>query len=311
MKTRKLVLIIADIVLLAVCIVQGVLALRETTKYFELKDGVIDEILIDTPEEKGITVIKENGQWYVGKQKYEANQSTVDSFISAMSSIRVLDKVGSTGNEAVLERYELNDLKKTTVTAKGGGKVLRTIEIGKKAMSDTQAYITVDGGKDIYLATGNLPYIFDTITSAIRTEIVMQLEPADITSVTTIKPDGETWTLSRMGNGEDVAWNITDAAGTAETFEIDSEAASTWFSVVSFLNTKKWYEDYEKPEGTLALTLKIEHAFQTAVLEFYALPEDDQSQQEYYGKYSGSPYLFQVHKSTFDKFVKETGDFAK
>ena len=37
MKTRKLILIIADIILLSVVIIQGILKTRDGAKYFELK----------------------------------------------------------------------------------------------------------------------------------------------------------------------------------------------------------------------------------------------------------------------------------
>ena len=48
MKTRKLVLIIADVLLLAVCIVQFALSARDTTKYFTFKDEP-DSMEIVTP----------------------------------------------------------------------------------------------------------------------------------------------------------------------------------------------------------------------------------------------------------------------
>lgn len=305
MKTRKLVLLIADAVLLAVCILQGVFAFHDTTKYFELKDTP-DEILIDTPEEKGITVTKEDGKWFVAKQKYPADENIVNSFVDAMSSIRVLDKVGTTGNDAILEKYELNDSRKTTVVVKKEGKVLRTIEIGKKAMSDTQSYITVDGGKDIYLATGNLADTFDTITSAIRSEQVMALNASEITGITVIDAEDNSWTVSRMGNGDDVVWNISGAE-----VEVDSEKAATWFNSIANLRTKTWYGDNEKPDGTKVLTLKISYAFQTTTLDFYVLPLVEGSQQEYFAKCSETPYLFKVQNSVFEKYAKTAEDLAK
>lgn len=307
MKTRKLILLIADAALLAVCIIQGILAFHDTTKYFDLKDGMIDEICIDTPEEKGILIVKDGEDWFVGSKRYPADVSVVDSFINAMSSIRVLDKVGSAGNDAVLERYELNDAKKTTVTVKGAGKVLRTIEIGKEAMSDTQCYITVDGGNDIYLATGNLSYTFDTLTSAIRTEIVMNLNSSEISGVTL--DDGEkSFTVSRMGSGEDIAWNFT---GAGEGFEVDVEKASSWFNSISSLTTKSWYED-NIPAGKKILTAKISYAYKTATLEFYEIIKDDENaSKEYYGKCSETPYTFTVNKNVYEKFAKKVEDLAK
>ena len=145
MKTRKLVLIIADVLLLAVCIVQFALSARDTTKYFTFKDEP-DSMEIVTPGET-ISLVKEGDNWVIGDKKYPANISVIDGYVSAIKNIRALDKVGSTSSDAVAERYELVDGKKTIVTAKLGDKVLRTLEIGKTAVSSSQCYATVDGGR--------------------------------------------------------------------------------------------------------------------------------------------------------------------
>ena len=57
MKTRKLVLIVADVVLLAVCLVQFIRSARDTTKYFTFKDEP-DSLEIVTPQET-ISLYKE------------------------------------------------------------------------------------------------------------------------------------------------------------------------------------------------------------------------------------------------------------
>lgn len=93
MKTRKLVLIVADVVLLAVCLVQFILSARDTTKYFTFKDEP-DSLEILTPQET-ISLYKEGEDWFIGEKKYPASMSMVDSYISAIKNIRALDKVGS------------------------------------------------------------------------------------------------------------------------------------------------------------------------------------------------------------------------
>ena len=222
MKTRKLVLIIADVILLAVCILQLALGARDTTKYFTLKDKP-DSLEIVTPGET-ISLYKEGDDWFIGSQKYPASLSMVDSYIDAISNIRALDKVGSTSSEAIADRYELVDGKKTIVTAKLGDKVLRTLEIGKTAVSSSQCYATIDGGKDIYLISGGINDTFDTSVAAARTTIVLNLESSDITNVSvTDYKTGKTWAVSRMGSGSDIAWNVS---GAEEGYELDSGAAA-------------------------------------------------------------------------------------
>lgn len=304
MKTRKLVLLIADVVLLAVCIVQCAVSAHDTTKYFSLKDKP-DSILIDTPEEKGITVFSENGEWFVGKDKFPANQAIVDSFIDAVTSIRVLDKVAVV-NDSTIERYEFDDTKKTVVQAMKDGKVLRTIVIGKEAMSNSQCYITVDNGKDIYLATGNLSYTFDTITSAIRTEQVFNINSAEITSVSITDENDNTWSVSRMGSGEDVAWNVSGAE-----IEVDGLKAASWFGALANLSTKNWYELTDTPEGTKVLTAKITYAFQTISVELYAIPKTEGVPQAYFGRCSETDYPFSVSSDIFKVYSKTPEELAK
>lgn len=207
MKTRKLVLIVADVVLLAVCLVQFILSARDTTKYFTFKDEP-DSLEIVTPQET-ISLYKEGEDWFIGEKKYPASMSMVDSYISAIKNIRALDKVGSIANGNNVERYELTDSKKTIVTAKLGDKVLRTIEIGKTAVSSSQCYMTVDGGKDIYLVSGGVNDTFDTSVAAARTTIVLNLNSDEITGVAITDAEDKTWSLSRMGDGDDVVWNVS------------------------------------------------------------------------------------------------------
>ena len=310
MKTRKLVLIIADVLLLAVCIFQLAFGARDTTKYFTLKDKP-DSLEIVTPGET-ISLYKEGDEWVIGQKKYPASISMVDSYIDAISNIRALDKVGSTSNEAVADRYELVEGKKTIVTAKLGDKVLRTLEIGKTAVSSSQCYATVDGGKDIYLLSGGINDTFDTSVAAARTNIVLNLESSDITkvSVTDCKA-GKTWTVSRMGSGDDIVWNVSgDGAG--EGYELDTGIAANWLNSFASLSTRDWYAEDEVLEGEKTLTATITCAFKDINVEFFALPKkNEQDLQQYYGTCSNTPYRFKVNESSVKQYLKTLEEMAK
>ena len=67
MKTRKLILIIADAALLAVCIIQAVLAGRDGVVNFTCSDE-IDEIVFETPAESFV-LVKEGDDWFGGDKK--------------------------------------------------------------------------------------------------------------------------------------------------------------------------------------------------------------------------------------------------
>ncbi len=310
MKTRKLVLIIADVLLLAVCIFQLAFGARDTTKHFTLKEKP-DSLEIITPGET-ISLYKQGDDWFIGQKKYPASLSVVDTYIDAISNIRALDKVGSTSSDAVADRYELVDGKKTVVTAKLGDKVLRTIEIGKTAVSSSQCYATVDGGKDIYLLSGGINDTFDTSVAAARTTIVLNLEAPDITnvSVTDYKTE-KTWSVSRMGSGDDLAWNVS-GDGAVEGYELDTGIAANWLNSFASLSTRDWYDESEVLEGTKAVSAKITYAFKDISVEFFALPKkNEQDLQQYYGTCSETPYRFKVNESTVKQYLKTLEEMAK
>ena len=308
MKTRKLVLIIADVVLLAVCLIQFAVSARDTTKYFSFKDDP-DSIEIITPAEK-ISLTKEGEDWVIGEKKYPASLAMVDSYINGIKSIRALDKVGSISSGNNAEKYELTDGKKITVTAKLGDKVLRTVEIGKTAVSSSQCYATIDGGKDIYLVSGGINDTFDTSVAAARTTIVLSLESSDITNVSmTDYAADKTWSVSRMGTGDDLAWNVS---GAEEGYELDTGAAANWLNSFASLSTRDWYDEGAVLEGTKTVSAKITHAFKDITVEFYALPKANPNDlQQYYGTCSETPYRFKVNESTVKQYLKTLDELAK
>ena len=308
MKTRKLVLIIADVVLLAVCTIQLALSARDTTKYFTLKDKP-DSLEFVTPMET-FSVYKDGEEWFVSDKKYPASQSMVDSYIDAISNVRALDKVGniSSGNNA--EKYELADGKTITVTAKLGDKVLRTITIGKTAVSSSQCYATIDGGKDIYLVSGGINDTLDTSIAAARTTIVLNLDSPDITNVAiTDYASGKNWSVSRMGTGEDLAWNVS---GAEEGYELDTGAAANWLNSFASLSTRDWYDDSEVLEGTKTVTAKITCAYKDITVEFFAIPKNNENDlQQYYGTCSETPYRFKVNESSVKQYLKSLDELSK
>ena len=298
-------MIVADVVLLAVCLVQFILSARDTTKYFTFKDEP-DSLEIVTPQET-ISLYKEGEDWFIGEKKYPASMSMVDSYISAIKNIRALDKVGSIANGNNVERYELTDSKKTIVTAKLGDKVLRTIEIGKTAVSSSQCYMTVDGGKDIYLVSGGVNDTFDTSVAAARTTIVLNLNSDEITGVAITDAEDKTWSLSRMGDGDDVVWNVSGGE-----IELDEGKANVWLTSFASLSTRDWYAEDAVLEGTRAVSARITYNLKDIKLEFFALPKNNEKDlQQYYGTCSETPYRFKVDEKTVKQYLKPLEELAK
>lgn len=307
MKTRKLVLIIADVILLAVGIIQGVLALKDGAKYFRFSEEP-DEYTIVTPAET-IHLVLEDGKWYLNSQKYPVADSTVEDFTEAVRYIRALDKVG-TLNDNTSVKYELAEGRKISVEVKKAGKVLRTLEIGKETTSSSQGYVTIDGGKDIYLASGNLRFTFDKTIDVLRDKYIWEFDKNDLTSAMITDADGNIWTVTKMGSGDDIAWNLS-GEGT-EGMDFDTSKVANWFNTLNVMTATTWYSDDTKLEnlvGTLVAKAKIGYGFKAVTIEIYKVDTD--SGENYYAASSETPYIFGLPAYQANKFTKSPAEFAK
>lgn len=158
MKTRKLILIIADAVLLGVLIINLIISSKSSIKNFEIKED-FNSILISKADGE-ISLTKDGEEWFVGNEKLPAENYSVENIVDAVSSIKVLDKVASL-SEYTKETYEFTDNNVITVLVKNDDKVLRKIVLGKKSTVYSQTFITLDDKNDIYLSTGSLRSKFE------------------------------------------------------------------------------------------------------------------------------------------------------
>lgn len=136
--------------LAVICVVQFLLGLRSPQKTFKLK-GTPDYISIENSGNK--IVLQKNGDnWICDNQELDANK--VEALLRSVVPLKTLGVTSRSASEAVLERYGLD--KPITVRAKAKDKDLISFLIGKDSSSGAQAYIQIEGKKEIYLAKGSL-----------------------------------------------------------------------------------------------------------------------------------------------------------
>ena len=305
MKPRKIILLAGCAVLLCICIVQGISSASDKVKIFEFSDDP-DEIVLEKPDGT-LTLVKNGDEWLLGDKKYPAAGSAVDDMINALKSIKALDKVGSASSENALTRYDLIEGKATTATAKKGGKVLRSVTVGKDATAGSQSYITIDGGKDVYLATGNLSGAFSKSVDELRSRAVLALDKTAISSVSITPADGTAWTLSRTGEGMDVNWNISGAE-----VDVDAEVAKTWVESLATFAAAKWHDENENLGGEKLVSAKIVCGGKNVSFDLYKIPSDsDEGSVVYYGNCSETPYTFELASYAAQKLLKKPEDLTK
>ncbi len=306
MRLRKILLLSGCAVLLCVCVLQCVAAARDSAKVFEV-DSEPDEILIDNAGSV-VKLVRQDGKWFVGEKLYPANESSVDSIKNSLMKITALDKVGKLSDDSVVNRYELGGTKRINVTAKAGGEVLRSVSVGKASSTGAQSYVVLDGGKDIYLVSGNLNSEFSKTVEELRSKIVYKTEADGISSVSvTDFTDGteKTWSVSRSGSGEETVWNFSGGE-----VQVDPVKASDWFRSVSALSIAAWLGEDDVVSGTKQYSVRI-YSTEEILLDIYHVPENNGESEYYYGSCSSTPYKFKVPGYVVQKFQKKPGDFEK
>ena len=78
----------------------------------------------------------------------------MDSLVKSLSVVKTLNVASRSDSAATLERYGLDQA--ISIQAKMGAKDFQKILVGKESVSGSQAYVKVNGKKEIYLAQGNL-----------------------------------------------------------------------------------------------------------------------------------------------------------
>lgn len=304
MKTRKLVLLIANALLLVALVLQICLKSGDKTKVYTLSEQP-EEITVSSPAES-FTLLRENGEWFVGDKKYPANETYALQMADAVKKIKLLDKVASNTSAAATERYQLADDQKITVVAKKGGAVVRKLEIGKEANAGSQTYVVIDDEKDIYLSAGNLRNDFEKTVSYLRSRIVLNLEKSDISSVAITDVNNNSWSVSRMGSGTDVVWNCSDG-----TVQIDESKATDWFNSMASMTTPVWYDEGADLGGRKVVSAKIGVGFKTITLEVFANPKEDGTGETYWATCSETPYPFEMAGYTVSRFLKTLDELIK
>jgi hypothetical protein len=299
MSKRKIVLLSACGVLLCIYIIQLVFGLRSPVKNITLA-GDFDTILI-TNGSNSVPLVKTSAGWVVGEKKYAANESTIDGMVNAIKTINVLNTVGRTGNETVEERYELKGGKSLTVTVSNAGKILRTLTIGKASSTGSQTYVTIDGGRDICLVSGNLHDTFGKTAADIRSKIVYKVEKDQLTNIAE-NMNGTTLTLAKSGTP--AVWSAANG-----TPSVDSEKAGSWAESLYSISANSWIDDSfvlpEKPESVTTITAGTKKV----TLTIYKTGKDDDA--KYYGTCSETPYKFELSSYAAGKYMKKADDFKK
>ena len=289
LKVRKIVLLVLIPVLLCIYILQVVTQNRNTVKYLTLSEEA-DTVLIKKGDGTEIKVYKDGESWFVGEKKYPVDESTATQLIADISSLKILETVSSSASDR--ERYGLDEAAAVTATLYKDGKVLRTVGVGKASPTAQQTYITVDGGKDIYLSSGAITSNFAKSVDDIRSKKVYSLDVVKVTAAKAETPEnGE---VSVFRNADDNSW----LGG-------DSSKVSSWISNISSLNVQSWADENTAIPSEAAGSVTLTAEGRAITVRVYATEDES----KYLCTCSETPYPFYLSSYSAEKYIKSAADF--
>lgn len=295
--TRKAALCAAIAVLAAVYTLQLILGAPDTVKVESLA-GTPDAIEITRPGMAALRLTESGGKWLIGDKGYPADGARVEAMTKALGTIKILGRVSG---DAESGEYGLGEAERLLVTAWKDGKKLRSLTVGKNAVTAQQSYVQLDDGSDVLLVSGALKGVFDRDTDSLRDKTIWTLT-ADALSRVSVS-GGKSWAIEK--SGEPPVWAL--AAGSSVTGELDAEKAVSWVSGLLSVKASGFVPgDGELPAATLG---KV--ALTAGGKEYWIAVHEKGEDNRYLCSSSESPYAFYLSAAAAEKFLKPAADLLK
>lgn len=161
----------------------------------KLKTVKMDEITKIEISRAGSTIalMKKDNSWYISPNNWRADQTKISEMLDKLSGLTVTDLVSES---KTYERYALDDKNKMILKAYSGNVLKRELDVGKVATTNQHTYIRFPGNDKVYLASGDLPRMFQTPAAELRDMLVFSINPPDITGIS-IEQHGKKIALNR------------------------------------------------------------------------------------------------------------------
>lgn len=224
---KKTIIQLTSIAALLLLIAAGALRQEDTAIQSPSPwEGEADRIEISSKQGEIILQRKEDS-WKVGKKLYPADQGKVLQMTDALNKLELRELVSKRGD---LKRYGLKNDDRIQVRVFSEDRPLRELSIGKSALGST-SYISFAGRGGIFLAAGDLRYLFDTDEESLRNKQIIALSSSDIIAVNIEGPEVD---YSIRKAAEKGLWYIPELKGMEE----DQEKISAFISQLSRISAQ-------------------------------------------------------------------------
>ena len=298
MRKRKLVLLTAIGALACALILQMVLSRPAAVKILKLTEKP-DVIVVNKTDGSALRLAKDGGKWTVGERAYPADQAEAGVLAAAIETIKILDTVSRSGDDA---RYDLSDDAKMTVTAKKGETVLRTLSVGKAAATGQQTYMRIDGGKETLLVSGDFRRLFGKQEGDLRDKNIFGFKAGDFSAIGV----SGTQNYRIVKSGDAGEWSVATPKEQLAT-QLDKAKVEAWLTGIGTLKADSFADENIRKDGNPFSEFSFDLGNRTATVTVI--------QETKEGKFvcvsSESPYPFILSEYTLKRFEKPLSELAK
>ena len=252
---------------------------------------------------------KKDDSWYISPNNWRADQTKISEMREKLSGLVVTDLVSES---KTYERYGLDDKNKLVLKAYSSNVLKRELDVGKAASTNQHTYIKFPGNEKVYLASGDLPRLFQTPAAELRDMLVFSINPPDITGIS-VEQHGKKIALTREELPQDKSQKKPDKDAVRlfiwkdeKGAVVDKAKIDAFLAVLSKIYCEGYLDDAMKASLTNpAITLKIKGSKE------YGLSIFDKTLQKIpaLSSQSESPFVFPGYK--LDTLKKSLDEIAK
>ena len=202
--TLSSIIVILIIILIAITLIKNRGYALPTMKAI---NSNISEITIKRGANETISIKNNDNKWIIN-DKYNADNSLIDTITNALNTIQPIEIV-SRGNDDTISKYKLSDEEALTVLAlDSSSKEVRNIKFGMKSTFGNSVYAKINNDKNIYLlgnTASNPKDIFDKAENDLINKTITKIKNDDISKIT-IEYNNNSYALEKNTNDTNNTW---------------------------------------------------------------------------------------------------------
>jgi hypothetical protein len=149
--------------------------------------------MVITRNDTSIELTRKDDQWLIAPQDYPADTVKIKNMLNAAAKLTATALVSEAG---IYERYELDEVKRTTVKVLKDKDLQREFSIGRAAPTFQHTFLKLADDANVYHARGNLTNTFNQTIDGLRDKKVLSFDKAQISTLE-IKKGKQIRTLSK------------------------------------------------------------------------------------------------------------------